>query len=66
MLRVKKGYTVFCNGLGITEGGVIPPQFYDIVIKDQSWKVEEFSDKKDEIGDIAVNRMIKSKEVKKK
>jgi hypothetical protein len=80
MLRVRKGYVVFCNNSRIVEGGEIPLQFYDSVLKDQSWKVEEVSDgkkeekretgngnrEKEEIKDIVVNRMIKDKEVKKK
>jgi len=67
MLRVRKGYVVFCNNSRIVEGGEIPLQYYDAVLKDQSWKVEEVKDsKKDEIKDITVNRMIKDKEVKKK
>lgn len=79
MLIVRKGYSVFCNSLRIAEGGEIPLQFYDMVLKDQAWKVEDKdgqkekeseksrdNGKKEEIKDIVVNRMIKDKEVKKK
>lgn len=82
MATVRNGYVVFCGINKYEAGEEIPAPFLKKVLETQSWKVENGSQKenketeettegidnreKEEIGDITINRMIKSTEVKKK